>query len=314
MPVNNLITLPEYAKGLAKEDIKRTIIEMFAQYSDIMEALPFENLNGSVYVGYRQTVLPNPVFRAINEASSTGHGTLSPFQEASFIVDHDIDVDRAIVDRHGPERRSYEERMGVTAFAQLWVNNFIYGDNTANPRVFNGLAIRSGKYSRTFHNSVAAGGAALSLGQLDAAINNVKEPTHIIAPYASRPLWIQAARTQNLSGFVMQTWEEIGKLKMSYAGLPFLWGYPKDLHPAVLQFNEVGTGGGGAVTASLYVVGLGEGKLRGIQIRPLEAYDVGILQDRIHYRTHLTWDVGLVDEHIYCLARLDSWTNAAILP
>lgn len=313
MAASNLITLGEYAKGLAQEDIRRPIIEMFTEYSDVMEALPFEGLKGSNYTGYREAVLPTPVFRGINEGSSSGHGTITPFQEATYIIDHDIDVDRAIIDRHGPERRNYEERMGITAFAQLWVNTFVYGDNSVNPRVFNGLAVRSSKYSRDYHNSASSGGAALSLAQLDTAINNVKGATHILAPYASRPLWIAAARTQTLTGFVMQTWDEVGKLKISYAGLPFLWGYPKDFHTPVLQFNEVASGGGSAVTASLYVLALGEGNLRGIQIRPLEPRDIGLLQDGKTYRTHLAWDVGLVDEHVYCMARLDSWTNAAIV-
>lgn len=313
MAVNNLITLTEYAKGLAKEDIRRPIIEMFTQYSDVMEALPFEGLKGSNYTGYREAVLPVTGFRAINEGSSSGHGIISPFQEATYIIDHNIDVDRAIVDRHGPERRNYEERMGITAFARLWVDTFVKGDQSSNARVFNGLQIRAKKFGRWFHNSTANGGAALSLGNLDQVINQVSRPTHIFAPFLSRPLWIAAARNSTLTGFVMQTWDEVGKLKMSYANLPFLWGYPKDDHAPVLQFNETGNGGGGAVTASLYVLSLGEGMLRGIQISPLEPSDVGLLQDRITYRTHLMWDVGLVDEHKYCLARLDSWTNAAIV-
>ena len=313
MAVSNLITLPEYAKGLAKEDIRRPIIEMFAQYSDVMEALPFEGLMGSVYVGYREAALPSPAFRGINEASTSGHGTISPFQEASYVIDHDIDVDRAIVDRHGPERRNYEERMGITAFARLWVDTFVKGDQSTNPRVFNGIQLRANKFSRDDHNSTANGGAALSLLTLDTAIQKMKTPTHILVPYASRALWIQAARTTTLTGFVMQTFEEVGKLKISYAGLPFLWGYPYDDHAPVLDFNEVGNGGGSAVTASGYILSLGEGLLRGIQIRPLEPRDIGLLQDGKTFRTHLAWDVGLVDEHKYCLRRLDSWTNATIV-
>jgi hypothetical protein len=318
MAGSNLITLVEYAKGLDVADIRRPIIEMFATYSDVMEVLPFEGLKGASYVGYREAVLPTPVFRAINEGSSSGHGTITPFQESSYIIDHDIDVDRAIIDRAGPERRSYEERMGITAFAQLWVNTFVYGDNSVNPRVFNGLAVRAQKYGRTFHNSAASGGGALSLAALDAAINNVKEPTHIMIPYASIPLWIQAARNTALTGFVMQDFggsgtASVGGKKIEYNGLKFLTGYPKDLHAPVLQFNEVAAGGGAAQTASLYVLAIGEGNLRGIQVKPLTPEDVGLLQDRTHYRTHISWDMGLVDEHIFCMARLDSWTNAAIV-
>jgi hypothetical protein len=316
MAISNLITLPEYAKGFALEDIRRTVIEMFTQYSDIFEVMPFESLRGSKYTGYREAALPTPVFRAINEASSSGHGTISPFDEATYIVDHDIDVDRAIQDRHGPERRNYEERMGITAFARLWVDTFVKGDQSTNPRVFNGLNVRARKFGRLYHNSTASGGAALSLANLDQVYNNVSRKsgtTYLFVPFISIPLWIQAARTSTLTGFVMQTWDQVGMPKMSYAGNRILFGYPKDDQVPVLQFNEVGNGGGSAVTASLYWLTLGEGMLRGIQVRPLTPEDVGLLQDRKTFRTHIAWDIGMVDEHKYCLARMDSWTNAPIV-
>lgn len=316
MAISNLITLPEYAKGFAKEDIRRAIIEMFTQYSDVFEVMPFETLRGSNYTGYRESVLPSPVFRAINEASSSGHGFITPFQEATYIIDHDIDVDRAIQDRHGPERRNYEERMGITAFARLWIDTFVTGDQSTNPRVFNGLNVRARKFGRLYHNSTTSGGAALSLINLDQMLNNLSKKSgtsYIFVPFVSLPLWIQAARSTTLTGFVMQTWDEVGSPKISYAGHRLLWGYPKDDHSPVLQFNQVATGGGSAVTASLYGLTLGEGMLRGIVVRNLTPEDVGLLQDRKTYRTHISWDVGVVDEHKYCLTRMDSWTNAALV-
>jgi hypothetical protein len=248
--------------------------------------------------------------------SSSGHGYIQPFDEATYIIDHDIDVDRAIQDRHGPERRNYEERMGITAAARLWVDTFIKGDQSVNPRVFNGIQIRSNQFGRKFHNSAASGGAALSLINLDQMLNNLSKKSgtsYLLVPFISLPLWIQAARTQTLTGFVMQTWDQIGMPKLSYAGHRFLFGYPKDDQQPVLQFNEVASGGGSAVTASLYGLTMGEGMLRGIQVRPLSPEDVGLLQDRKTYRTHIAWDVGIVDEHKYCMTRLDSWTNAAIV-
>jgi hypothetical protein len=36
MAVNNLMTLTEYAKGFANEDVRRGVIEMFTQYSDVL--------------------------------------------------------------------------------------------------------------------------------------------------------------------------------------------------------------------------------------------------------------------------------------
>src|SRR5580765_8691780 len=175
MAVNNLITLPEYAKGFAREDIRRTIIEMFTERSDVLEVMPFESLRGSNYTGYREAALPTLGFRGINEASSSGHGIIAPFQEATYIIDHDIDVDRAIQDRHGPERRNYEQRMGITAAARLWVDTFIKGDQSTNPRVFNGIQIRANLFGRKFHNSASSGGGALSLANLDIMLNNLSK-------------------------------------------------------------------------------------------------------------------------------------------
>lgn len=313
MAVSNLMTVTEYAKSFAREDVRRPPIEMFAKSTDFFDALPFEGLKGSVFQYYRMAVLATPQFRAINEASSTGHGVITPLQENTAIIDHDIDIDRAIVDRHGVERRNYEEQMGLIAFGQLWATTMFKGDQSTNPRQFNGMQVRANKYSRTTHNSTASGGAALSLLKLDQAIAQVNKPTHIAVPYLSKALWIQAARTTTLTGFVMQTWDGVGEPKISYAGMPLLFGYPKDDHPYMLDFTEVGNGGGSAVTASLYVLSLGEYRLRGIQLRPMEVRDIGLLQDGKTYRTHLSWDVGVVDEHKYCIARLDSWTNAAIV-
>jgi hypothetical protein len=47
-------------------------------------------------------------------------------------------------------------------------------------------------------------------------------------------------------------------------------------------------------------------------LKPLEPRDIGLLENGITYRTHLSWDCGLVDEHKYCFSRLRNWTNAAI--
>ena len=310
-----VMTLPEYLKMGDIPDQERPIVEMFAKSSDIMEVLPFEGLSGGLFEGFRTASLPTLGFRGINEGSTSGSGTITPFQEATYIIDHDIPVDRALVDRGGERRRAMEEQAGVTAMGQLWINTFLKGDNTLNPRLFNGLQKRSQKFNRFIDNSNGqAGGSPLSLFKLDQAINNTNGATHIIAPWMSKPLWIQAARTQSLTGYVVQTWDETGKPKLSYGGYPILFGYPKDLHPPILPYTEVAVGGGAPVTSSLYVVGFGEMKLRGLQIAPMEVRDVGLLQDSITYNTHIHWDVGMVDEHLFCLTRLGGMTFAPIVP
>jgi hypothetical protein len=308
------MTLVEYAKSLDEGDIRRPVIEMFARSSDVMSTLPIETLTGPIYEGYRQAALPTLAFRGINETSTSGIGRLSPFQEATFILDHDMDVDRAIVDRYGPERRAQEEAMAAAQAGRLWIDTFLKGDNTTNPRTFNGLQKRAGWFSRLIDNSGGtSGGSALSLYQLDNAIKNTRNPTHLIVTRDLMPRFIQAARNTSISGFVIQSWDDVGTPKMSYAGLPILWGYPRDDQGVILPLTEVAPGGGGAVTTSIYVVSFSDQGVRGLQLKPMHVADVGLLPDQITYRMHLSWDCGLVDEHKYCFTRLCGITNAAFV-
>lgn len=310
-----MITLPEYAKGLENTNVAKPFIETFARSSDIFDALPFDSMTGGKYEFFRQASLPTIGFRAINAPGTSGMGKIDPNSEASFIIDHDLDVDNAIVARHGSERRSREEINAMAAVGQLWTTTFFKGDNSSNPVEFNGLQKRAGQtfngLSRTIPNSVAAGGAPLSLLALDRAINRTRRPTHIMAPLDSGPLWTGAARNTALSGFVMQTWDDVGRPKVSYAGLPILFGFPRDLQGGILPFTEVGAGGGAAQCSSFYIVSMGEDGVHGAEVAPMSFKDFGLLENGITWRTHFNWDVGLVDEHPFCLTRLSSITNAA---
>lgn len=317
-----VMTLPEYAKSEGVPDDARPLVEMFAESTDIFKALPFVGMTGMVYTGFRQASLSGKMaFRAINAASTSGAGVITPFQEAAYLIDHDIPVDRALVEFAGERRRAIEEKNSMAELGQLWAQNFIKGSNFATPTVFNGLQARAASYGRQIDNSAgASGGAPLSLLNLDKAANNTakKGKRFIIAPWAFKPYFIQAARNSALTGFVMQTFgsggaDGVGGEKISYAGMDFLWGYEKDLHPPILQFNEVAPGGGSAVTGSIYVVDFGEEGLHGIQHSAIEIRDWGLLEDAVTYNTHVHWSVGLVDEGNFCFTRLCGITQAPIV-
>lgn len=313
--ISPVMTLPEFLKGSDIDDNARPLVEMFAASTDVYGALPFQGLSGPIYQGFRQAALPGSMaFRAINGAPTSGAGTITPFQESTYLVDHDIPIDAAVVRRGGDRRRAIEEKNGMAKLGELWIQNFVAGDNTTNPKVFNGLQKRSAKYNRNIDNAAGtSGGAAMSLYNLDNAIKNTRKPTHILMPFDFKPRMIQLARTQTLSGYVVQTFDEIGRPKLSYSGLPILFGYEKDFHPPMLQFNETAAGGGSAVTGSIYVCSFGEEGLLGIQLMPMEVRDMGLLQDGITFNTHISWDVGLVDAHPFCFTRLSGITNAAIV-
>jgi hypothetical protein len=288
---------------------------MFAQSADIYQALPFETLGGPVFEGFRQAQLPTVGFRGINEDSTNGIGRVEPFQEPTFVIDHNIDIDNAIIRRNGMERRSQEETMGMAAQGKLWLDTFIKGDNAANPRVFDGIQKRAEKYGRKIAVGNTSGGDALSLAKLDEAINNTNGANGILVGKALMPRFIAAARNTSISGFVIQSWDDVGKPKMTYNGIRIYFGYEKDDHGFILPFSEANPNGGSAVGTSLYVLAMGEGKLRGIMLTELKAEDVGLIKTGTKpvWRTHIEWDVGLVDEHKYCLTRLWGIKDAAFV-
>jgi len=309
-----IMTLPEYAKGLEKTSIERPLIESFAAESDILQVIPFDTFSGAAYEGYRETDIGTAGFRAINEGAGSSQGKIAPFQETSFPIDTILKVDKAILRRHGEGRRAREESMQMKAQARLFTNTFIGGDNVSNPKEFNGLKSRcTTAKGRRISNSNASGGAALSLGALDAAIDNTRNPTHLLMSRAMKLRFLAAMRNTALTGYIMQTRDGIGKPVLSYADLPILTGYPKDRHTAVLPFNEVATGGGAAVTTSIFVLSLMDGGLKGIQLTAMSARDMGLLEDAVNYGTNVEWDVGIVDEGNYCATRLDSIADAQIV-
>lgn len=315
-------TLPEYAKTVA-DDKERAVIELFPEESDIMGAIPFMSAPGGAYRYTREGALPDNIgFRAINELPAEGHGVLNDLVEQTFPIAGNLDVDRALIRRHGMDRRAREERMQIKASAVKWSDTFINGDNASQPREFTGMKQRlravdnsvdgTNYESRIIANSVAAGGAGLSLAQLDLAISLVDNPTHIIMPKVLKTRLPAAAREQGTTGFVTQDKDEMGKMITRYGELPILTGYGITPLGEFLPFNEVAFGGGAANTSSIYIVSFREGGVCGLEVEPMDVTDYGLTEDGVYYRTNVEHDVGTCIEGPYAAARLSSITNAAI--
>lgn len=319
-------TLVEYAKTVS--DLKsQAVIELFPQESDILRVLPFKTAPGGRYGYFREGALPtNMAFRGINETPTTGFGLINDYTEMCFPMAGQIDVDRVKLDRYGMERRAMEEQMQIKAKAHLWTQNFIDGDNASEPREWTGLkqrlrAVGSGASSvdgsnyesRVFANSQASGGAALSLAQLDLAISLVENPTHMIMPYKLKNRLPAAVRDAGVGGLYTNDKEDMGHRVERYNGVEILTGYQISKHGPLLQFNEVGYGGGSAVTASIYIMSVGEMGVCGIETKPMQVTDMGLINNGVHYRTDVLHDNGICIESPYAALRMTSITDAAIV-
>lgn len=310
------MNLNEYAKGLDQADPSRPFIEMFAASSDIAGVIPLLPLNGFTFEGYRQAAMAGTMaFRALNAPSTSGAGTLSSYQESTYMIDHDITVDRGMVDKGGEMARALREKLEIAELGQLWVTSLLKGDNSVTPTGPNGLQKRSALFGRNLDNALGvAGGAPLSMFQLDEAIKAVNNPTHIICPWDLKSRWNQAQRNSSLTNFIIQNGiGDTGRPVKSYDELPLLFGYQKSFNPPILPFTEVATGGGAAQTASIYIMSFGPDAFTGIQNAPMEVVDQGLVENRIQYKTHIHWDFGFADVHPFSFVRLSGITNAAFV-
>ena len=310
MPV--AVTILEAAKHMGGDTVRRAIVEMFANSSDVMMSLPFMTIKGNAFKYNRSAQLPSVGFRGYNEAFSTSVGVINPVTESLFMCGGDLDVDKKMIDHFGAEIRSSQEEMQVTSIAEKWTQTFFKGDSDVEPREFDGLQKRI-VGTQILTNSAASGGAALSLANLDAVIDNTWRPTHIIMNRTLKMRMIAAARAQGTTGFVTHGTDALGRVITQYAGLPILTGYDPSLNTAILPFDEVGSGGGSAVTCSIYVASLSENGLVGIQDGEIDARDLGEIDVKPVMRTRTDWSVGVAIMHGRSVSRLTSITNAAIV-
>jgi len=313
--ISTPITFLEYSKSLKEQDPTRTFVENMVATSDVLAAMPFlpAQFGKRAYMDIGS--LPAVGFRGLNEAGNQATGSFNLREEDTFFIDEYIFVDRAIIDRLGTEHRYRQEQLKSIALSQYCTQQIISGDNTSNVRTPNGLKARCDTLNvNYFTNSAAAGGGALSLVNVDKLYWAVNKPTHLISPRGLMPFWDQAARSATLTNQVITTEKnDFGRLITKYKGLPILYGYDPDDSPDMIPFTEVGSGGGGAVTASLYIVSFREGGFYGIEQTPMTMVPEGPVVGQPQDSTHVKWDWGLAREHPRAIARLSSITAATIV-
>ena len=175
------LTLVEAAKIALNEGkvFESAIIEQFAASSGILENIPFVDIAGNAYSYNREEALPGIGFRGVNEAYSESVGVVNPVTETLSILGGDLDVDKFVIDTMGIGVRSQQEMMKIRALALAWTQAFIQGDTTSNIKSYDGLRKRL-TGTQLIDNGASSGGDVLSLERLDATIDEVTNPTHIV--------------------------------------------------------------------------------------------------------------------------------------
>lgn len=319
---DDLITLPEYAKGL-EDPLARGMVQQFSESSDVLQVMPFKTVQQGRNVFDRNTALPAMQFRGLNEEPEISHGETEEFQDHCAPISGLLEVDRLKKKRYGEKKMVQDMAGQMIKASELWTQTFFDGDTTSSLREFDGIKRRltdegtgsvdgTNKQSRLLANSVASGGDALSLSQLDIAIRRTSRPSHLIMSPLMQTKFTQAMRNINLSGHVIHYEQEGGNRVLMYGKLPILTGYDVSETDDILPFDEVGQGGGAAQCTSIYVVSFREDGVCGIQTSPFEVIPVGHTDRGIFHRNLAEWDSGITIEDKFSAMRVSSITDAAI--
>lgn len=293
-----MLTITEWAK-LNNNPLESGVVEVFAKENPVLAALQFQNIAGNAFRYNIEQTLPGIAFRDFNESYVESTGVILPQTEALRILggDSDYDVAQIAMQTGDNDTRAVHDSMKAKALALAWLKTFFDGDNTANPKEFDGLNKRltGGQVI-----SAGANGAQLTLDMLDSLVDAVSgEPSLLLMNKALRRKVSQLARnTANLQWEV----DDFGRAIALYSGVPI--GIVEDdaSGSAILGFDE--TKGTSNVTASIYAVRFAPDALHGIQTGPVSARDLGEIDDKPALRTRIEWYSGLVFRSAKSAARL----------
>lgn len=306
------LTLIEAAKQI-ENPIQSGIVEHFARSTDVLMALPFQDIQGNALKYNREEALPGIGFRGVNEQYQESTGILNPVTEPLVIAGGDLDVDNFILTTMGGAIRTTQELMKVKALSLAWGRAFIKGDSASDPRSFDGLQVRC-VGNQLVTTGTANAGAALSLAVLDELVDAVENPTHLIMSKAMRRRLTQASRNSSVAGYISFSQDQWGRTVTRYNDIPILIAGGDNDSADILAFDELNPAASApsAATTSIYCVSFGAGMLTGIQSGTMRVKDIGELQDSPATRTRVEWYSGIAIFHGKSAARLAGISNAAV--
>lgn len=304
------LTLLEASKMNSGEVKRSAIIEMFAENSDILRTIPFEDIPGGSLAYNVEGQLPGVAFRGYNETYTASYGVINPSVEVLRIAGGLLEVDKAMVRTRGPGVRASQEAMKVKALSLHIADRFINGNSATNPREFDGLRQRvAGSQLVPALLTAVSSNSPLSLEALDSAIDAVDGANALVMSLAMRRKLYKAARA-GVGGDVTVSEDDFGFRVTRYNDLPILIADYNDDGDRIIDFDEAGPGGGSTST-SIYVVRFGDGYVTGLQNGVMDVADLGEISPSF-LTTSVEWLVGLAVMHGRACARVWGITNADV--
>ena len=303
------LTLLEAAKS-ERDPARLAVIRELAE-GELMRVIPFQDVEGEGVFYDVEQELPSVGFRGINETLDASYGVLNPQSERLKVLGAEVDVDTSIIDMRGPDAVGDQVRMKVTSMRMTFEDQFINGDESANPRAFDGLKRRIVSGSS---QAISMGGA-LSLSALDELIDAVDAmggQKVLIMNKKMRRRLNTASRATTIGGFINYELDGFGRRVTQYGDIPIIVTDVNAQNQAVQPFTESSS------STSIYCVAMGDLLTTAIQGRCRGQFGISVramgeVPDAPVDRTRIEWYCGMAIYNGRSASRLFGVTDAAVV-
>lgn len=299
---------------------KAAVLQTFGEASPLFAAMPRVSIQGNSYAWTREVSLGSVASRAINGSYTPNEGAVETRSVGMKMFGGELDVDNFLIRAHGPQIRSQHEQMKARVMAQTIGYQIIKGSTTtaggatADPNGMDGLQVRYGggfgstavvdggeNAAQILANSGASD--ALSMRDLDLAIQAVENPTHLLMAKAQK---VNITSYLRNSASIQQTKDEFGRLVTTYNSLPIL---EADQLGTVSGLEQLGYNENNDSTTSIYVLSLTDMGFYMVQVGDIDVRDLGEQDSKPVHRTRVELYCNIVDAHPRSVARLYNIAN-----
>lgn len=303
------LTLLEAAKS--ERDPARLAVIRELSEGELMSIIPFQDVEGEGVFYDQEGELPAVGFRGINETLDATYGVLNPQAERLKILGSEVDVDTALIDMRGPQAIADQVQMKVRSMRLTFEDHVINGDETTNPRAFDGLKRRINVGSSQAINM----SGALSLTALDELIDAcdaVGGEKVLIMNKKMRRRLNTASRNSSIGGFINYSQNEFGRRVTQYGDVPIVITDVNAANQQIMPFTETSS------STSIYCVAFGDLLTTALQGRARGQFGVSVralgeVPDAPVDRTRIEWYCGMAVMNGRSAARLYGVTDAAVV-
>jgi hypothetical protein len=322
------LTIAQYAMLSNDPLIQAVTFSLIDNGSIMARDIPFTNKQSLYVNGVRwEGNLPTVAWANINEEGTTVSAQPTPYQESVYTLRNYIDVDKLLVMDENQITDPRSAQVGIYMKSAAYDFNDKFINNThpsGNQKAIVGIRARIDNptvFGVRSENKIDAGGVVLTasataatfgafLEFIDQALWSVDSPDgNGVVLYLSAEMgrrWDRLARQFSGTGGFGTATDQLGRGITTYKNAVIRdVGKKADQSTNIITNTETAAGLDGSSTmTSIYAVNYSSEHFQGWQMQPLQAQDLGLLENGVTYRTLVDWAGGLMNQSTRSLARV----------